>query len=145
LYRHTSFGTFGGGDVGIFSNSAHMSPTSGGNTTPGGNGGIGIPWGSTVDPGGNTAPAGHCIPGGNTTPGGAPGVCGPGGGGAGTSLAWSTSRTDPDVTVVWQVPGCAAPKSASVAMAAAAPAKITCITRRRFVIPKYFVALLAAG
>ncbi len=144
LYRQTSFGTFGGGGDAICCNiHAHTCCTSGapnrdkstgdgsggksgppgsttvpgGNTVPGGIGGTGIP------PGSNTVPGGNAVPGGNGSPGD--------GGGAGVSVAWSTRRTDPDATVVSPVPsGAVASKSASIAMAAA-PAKITCVTRRR--------------
>ncbi len=107
LNRQTSFGTFGGGDAIISIPLVNICGTSGGNTTPGGNDGSGSPPGSTTAPGGNTAP-----------------------GGGGKSVAWSTRRADPDATVVSPVPGGAAAKSASIAMAGA-PAKVTCVTRRR--------------
>jgi hypothetical protein len=60
----------------------------------------------------------------------------PGGKGAGKSVVWSTRRTDSD----------AASKSVNTAMAAA-PAKITCATWRRWrvVIPVPCGSLLAAG
>jgi hypothetical protein len=144
LYRQTSLGTFGGGGDAISCNIlAHICCTSGAangdKSTGDGSGGKSGPLGSTTVPGGNTVPGGIggtgippgsiTVPGGNAVPGGSgsPGD----GGGAGTSVTWSTRRTDPDATVVSPVPsGAVAPKSASVAMAAAAP-KITCITRRR--------------
>jgi hypothetical protein len=142
LYRQTSFGTFGGGDAISCNILAHICCTSGapncdkstgdgsggksgppgnttdpgGNTVPGGIGGTGIPPGSTTDPGGNA------VPGGSGSPGD--------GGGAGMSVAWSTSRTDPDAAVVSPVPSSAASKNSSIAMAAV-PARITCIRRRR--------------
>jgi hypothetical protein len=143
LYRQTWFGTFGGGDAASCNILAHICCTSGapnrdkstgdgsggksgppgstsapgGTTVPGGNGGSGIP------PGSNTVPAGKLTPGGSGSPGD--------GGGAGTSVAWSTRRTDPDAAVVSPLPsGAVASKTASIAMAAA-PAQITGITRRR--------------
>ena len=143
LYRQTSFGTFGGGDAISCNILAHICCTSGdpncdkstgdgsggksgppgsttvpgGKTVPGGIGGTGIP------PGSNTVPGGSAVPGGNGSPGD--------GGGADISVPWSTRRTDPDATVVSPVPsGAVASKSPSIAMAAA-PAKITRITRRR--------------
>jgi hypothetical protein len=143
LYRQTSFGTLGGGPAAnIACPCANICGTSvvkicimsGENVTPGGSGGSGSPPGSIVVPGGNAVPGGNTI-----------GGAGGGGGGAGTSMTRSIRRTDPDGTVVSRVPSDAASKSASVAMAAAAPPNTTCITRRRFVIPTYFVALLAAG
>ncbi len=136
LYRQTSFGTFGGGPAANISWPCMYicdisCCNSGDNAIPGGKGGSGSPPGSTIDaPCGNAAPGGHVgghvIPGANTTPGGGP----PGAGGAGKSVAWSTRRTDPNATVVSPVPCGTASKSASIAMAAA-PAKITCATRRR--------------
>ena len=131
LYRQTSFGTFGGGPAANISCPCMYicdisCCNAGDNAIPGGNAGSGSPPGSTIDaPCGNAVSGGqvggHVIPGANTTPGG---------GGAGKSVAWSTRRTDPDATVVSPVPGGVASKSASIAMAAA-PAKITCATRRR--------------
>jgi hypothetical protein len=142
LNRQTSFGTFGGGDCASCIILAHICCTSGapncdksgadgsggkfgppgsttapgGNTVPGGSGGSGIPPGSTTDPGGKPTPAGS----------GSPGE-----GGVGASVGWSTRRTDPDAAVGSPVPRDAASKTASIAMAAAAPANVTCITRRR--------------
>ena len=142
LYRQTSFGTFGGGDAMSCNILAHTCCTSGApncdKSTGDGSGGKSGPPGSTTVPGGNTVPGGiggtgippgsNTVPGGNAVPGGSgsPGD----GGGAGMSVAWSTRRTDPDATVVSPVPSGAASKSASIATAAA-PAKITCFTRRR--------------
>jgi hypothetical protein len=108
LYRHTSFGTFGGGDCNISIPCCTICDTSGGNTTPGGKGGMGNPV-----PGSSTAPGGHTAPGGMSDPAGA----GDGGGqatltvlnrqtsfgslgGAGRSLVWSTRRTDPGADAV---------------------------------------------
>jgi hypothetical protein len=142
LYRQTSFGTFGGGPAANIAcpcanicgaSVVKICIMSGDNTYPGGSGGSGSPPGSTVTPGGNT------VPGGNTNPGDG------GAGGDGAGKSWSTKRTDPDATVVWPVPSCAASKSPSAAMAAAAPPNITCITRRRFVIPINCGSLLSAG
>ena len=137
LYRQTSFGTFGGGPAANISCPCMYicdisCCNSDDNAIPGGNGGSGSPPGSTIDaPCGIGVPGeivgGHVCPGANNTPGGGP----PGsGGGAGISVAWSTRRTGPDATVVSPVPCGAASKSASIKMAAA-PAKITCATRRR--------------
>ena len=130
LYRQTSFGTFGGGPAANISCPCMYicdisCCNSGDNAIPGGNGGSGSPPGSTIDaPYGNAVPGGHVgghvVPGANTTPGGGPGK----------PVAWSTKRTDPDATVVSPVPCGAASKSANIAMAAA-PAEITCATRRR--------------
>ncbi|MCV7090899.1 hypothetical protein [Mycobacterium interjectum] len=107
LNRQTSFGTFGGGDCNISIPCCSICDTSGGNTTPGGKGGIGNPV-----PGSSTAPGGHTAPGGMSDPAGT----GDGGGqatltvlnrqtslgsfGAGTSVARSTSRTDPAADAV---------------------------------------------
>jgi hypothetical protein len=112
LNRHTSFGTFGGGDAASCNILAHTCCTSGApnsdKSTGDGSGGKSGPPGSTTVPGGNTVPGGiggtgippgsNAVPGGNAAPGGSgsPGD----GGGAGKSVAWSTRRTDPDATVV---------------------------------------------
>src|SRR5262249_6384084 len=133
LNRQTSFGTFGG-DCIIAIACCNICGTSGGNSTPGGNGGIGSPV-----PGNSTAPGGHTAPGGISDPSGV----GHGGGqvtpivldrqpslgsfgGAGTSLAWSTRRTDPDATVVSPVPS-----GAAAAADASDPAATTPITTAR--------------
>ncbi len=143
LYRQTSFGTFGGGDALSCNILAHNCCTSGRDncdrSTGDGSGGKSGPPGSTTAPGGNTVPGGiggtgippgsTTVPGGNATPGGSgsPGD----GGGAGTSVVWSTRRTDPDTTAVSPAPSDAVgSKIASIAMAAA-PAKTTCVIRRR--------------
>ena len=143
LNRQTSCGTFGGGDAASCNILAHICCTSGApnrdKSTGVGSGGKFGPPGSTTAPGGNTVPGGiggsGIPPGSNTVPAGKPTPGGSGspgdGGGAGTSVAWSTRRTDPDATVVSPVPtGAVASKSASIAIAAA-PAKISCFTRRR--------------
>ncbi len=142
LNRQTSCGTFGGGDAASCNILAHICCTSGSpnrdKSTGVGSGGKFGPPGSTTAPGGNTVPGGiggsGIPPGSNTVPAGKPtpgGSGSPGGGGAGMSVAWSTRRTDPDATVVSPVPsGAVASKSASIAIAAA-PAKISCFTRRR--------------
>ncbi len=142
LNRQTSCGTFGGGDAASCNILAHICCTSGSpnrdKSTGVGSGGKFGPPGSTTAPGGNTVPGGSggsgIPPGSNTVPAGKPtpgGSGSPGGGGAGMSVAWSTRRTDPDATVVSPVPsGAVASKSASIAIAAA-PAKISCFTRRR--------------
>ncbi len=142
LNRQTSCGTFGGGDAASCNILAHICCTSGSpnrdKSTGVGSGGKFGPPGSTTAPGGNTVPGGSggsgIPPGSNTVPAGKPtpgGSGSPGGGGGGMSVAWSTRRTDPDATVVSPVPsGAVASKSASIAIAAA-PAKISCFTRRR--------------
>ncbi len=142
LNRQTSCGTFGGGDAASCNILAHICCTSGSpnrdKSTGVGSGGKFGPPGSTTAPGGNTVPGGiggsGIPPGSNTVPAGKPtpgGSGSPGGGGGGMSVAWSTRRTDPDATVVSPVPsGAVASKSASIAIAAA-PAKISCFTRRR--------------
>ena len=136
LNRQTSFGTFGGGDTASCNILAHTCCTSGApncdKSTGDGSGGKSGPPGSTTAPGGiggtGIPPGSNTVPGGNAAPGGSgsPGD----GGGAGMSVAWSTRSTDPDATVVSPVPSDAASNSASIAMAAA-PAKTTCVTRRR--------------
>lgn len=145
LYRQTSFGTFGGGDAANCNIRAHSCCTSGApncdKSTGDGSGGKFGPPGSTTDPGGKTVPGGIggtgmppgsiTVPGGNAAPGGSGSPGAGDGGGAGMSVAWSTRCTDPDATLVSPPPsGAVRSKSASIAMAAA-PAKITCVTRRR--------------
>jgi hypothetical protein len=113
LNRHTSFGTFGGGDANTCDALCSICDKSGGITTPGGNGGIGSPPGATITPGGTATP-----------------------GGGGKSVAWSTTRTDPHATEVSPVRSGAAVQSARIARAAA-PAKIAChCSPVGFVMPK---------